>query len=273
MDMSYLSRESSPLSAKVWQQIDAAVVETARGTLTGRRFLHLVGPLGIGAGVVPIDDAAAVTEVVKDGIITTQGRRYVELPLLYEDATLLARDLETAAASGLAPDLTAVRSAARAVARKEDHLIFMGNPELGYEGLVTAQAVNTVERKDWSTGENAFADVAYGIEVLLEKGISGTCVLAVSPDLALQMQRLQPGTGLLEADRVAGLVGGHVVVSPALGTGEAVLVCSEPENMDLVVGQDMTTAFLEQSSLNTSLRVLETVLLRIKRRQAVVVLG
>ncbi|HPS70215.1 MAG TPA: family 1 encapsulin nanocompartment shell protein, partial [Candidatus Cryosericum sp.] len=66
---------------------------------------------------------------------------------------------------------------------------------------------------------------------------------------------------------------GHVVVSPALGTGKAVLVCSEPENMDLVVGQDMTTAFLEQSSLNTSLRVLETVLLRIRRRQAVVVLG
>jgi uncharacterized linocin/CFP29 family protein len=271
--MSYLSRESSPLPAELWQQIDAAVVETARGTLSGRRFLHLGGPLGIGASVVPIDDATTVGEVVKDGIITTQGRRYVELPLLYEDATLLARDLETAAASGLVPDLAAIRSAARAVARKEDRLIFIGNPDRGYEGLVTAQGVNTIERKDWSAGENAFADVAYGIEVLLEKGIAGEEVLVLSPDLALQLQRLQPGTGLLERDRVAELVGGHVVVSPALGTGKAVLVCAESENMELVVGQDMTTAFLEQSGLNSSLRVLETILLRIKHREAVVVLA
>ena len=271
--MSYLSREASPLPADLWQQIDAAVVETARGTLTGRRFLHLIGPLGIGAGAVPVDDASTLAEAVKDGIVTTRGRRYVELPLLYEDATLLARDLETAAASGLAPDLGTVRSAVRALARKEDRLIFMGDPDLGYEGLVTAQGVNTLERKDWSAGENAFADVAYGIEVLLQKGISGEYALAVSPDLALQMQRLQPGTGLLEADRVARLVGGHVVLSPALGTGKAVLVCANPENMDLVVGQDMATAFLEQSGLNSSLRVLETVLLRIKHREAVVVLA
>jgi len=66
-------------------------------------------------------------------------------------------------------------------------------------------------------------------------------------------------------------VNGHLYQSPALGKGKAVLVGSDEKNMDLVIGQDMAAAYLEQKDLNHSFRVLETVLLRIKRKQAVVV--
>jgi uncharacterized linocin/CFP29 family protein len=41
--------------------------------------------------------------------------------------------------------------------------------------------------------------------------------------------------------------------------------------MDLTIGQDIATAYLEQKNLNHCFRVLETVLLRIKRKQAVVI--
>jgi uncharacterized linocin/CFP29 family protein len=41
--------------------------------------------------------------------------------------------------------------------------------------------------------------------------------------------------------------------------------------MDLVIGQDMITAFLESVSLNHNFRILETLLLRIKRKDAIVV--
>ena len=75
--MSYLSRESSPLSEALWKQIDSAVVKAARNVLTGRRFLHVFGPLGIGTETVAVDDADAVKEVEKDGLITTQGRKFV----------------------------------------------------------------------------------------------------------------------------------------------------------------------------------------------------
>ncbi|HBM74587.1 MAG TPA: bacteriocin, partial [Clostridiaceae bacterium] len=76
---------------------------------------------------------------------------------------------------------------------------------------------------------------------------------------------------LLEIDRVAKLVGGHIYQSPVLGNGKAVLIGSDEKNMDLVIGQDMAAAYLEQKELNHSLRVLETVLLRIKQKQAIVV--
>jgi uncharacterized linocin/CFP29 family protein len=94
---------------------------------------------------------------------------------------------------------------------------------------------------------------------------------ALSPDLYLQMQRIQPGTGLLEIERVKKLLNGNVVSSPVLGNDKAVLVCTEPRNIDLVIGQDLAAAYLEQKDLNHCFRILETVLLRIKRRQAIVV--
>lgn len=46
--MDYLSREGSPISEELWEQIDAAVVSSAKKILTGRRFINIYGPLGAG---------------------------------------------------------------------------------------------------------------------------------------------------------------------------------------------------------------------------------
>ncbi len=269
--MSYLSREAAPLPEGLWEQIDAAVVKAARRVLVGRRFLHVFGPLGIGVEAVAVDDADAVQEVETDGLITTSGRKFMEIPAIFEDFTLLARDLESAEKSGLPIDFSKASKAAEACALKEDKLIFFGSKALGYDGLLTAPGAEKIAKKDWSTGENAFADIAAGISSLAQKGFYGTYTLVMSPDLYMQLQRLQPGTGLLEIDRVAKMLNGHVYPARALGQGKAVLAASDEENMDLVIGQDMATAYLEQKELNHSFRVLETILPRLKRKQAIVV--
>lgn len=269
--MSYLSRESASLSEGLWEQIDAAVVKAARRVLVGRRFLHVFGPLGVGVEAVAVDDADAIEEVAKDGLITTKGRKFAELPIVFEDFTLLARDLESAGKAGLPVDLSKAAKAAEACALKEDKLIFFGNKELGYDGLLTVPGAKKIAKKDWSAGEDAFADIAAGIAYLTEKGFTGSYALSVSPDVYLQMQRIQPGTGLLEIDRVIKLMDGRVYQARALAQGKAVLAASDEENMDLVIGQDMATAYLEQKDLNHSFRVLETVLPRFKRKQAIVV--
>lgn len=269
--MSYLSREAAPFSGDLWPQIDSAVVKAARAVLTGRRFLHVFGPLGAGAGFVPVDDANAVDEVTQDGVITTVARKYVQIPTIFEDFTLLAKDLESAGRPGLPIDLSKAMAAAESCALKEDRLIFFGNAALGYDGLLTAPGVNKTAKKDWSKGENAFADIAAAVELLTEKGVYGSYCLVVSPDLYMQLQRLQPGTGLLEIDRIEKLLNGHILRTPVLGKNKAALLCPDERNIDLVIGQDMATAYLEQKELNHSLRVLESVLPRIKRSQAIVV--
>ena len=269
--MDYLSRESSPVSISIWEQIDAAVVKAARNVLAGRRVLHLFGPLGAGVGSIHIDDAEAKSEQTDDGFITTKGRKLVEIPTLYEDFALYAKDMAGSEKAGYPQDLSKAMAAAQACALREDRLVFLGNQSLGYEGLLTASGAGKLKKKDWAAGENAFSDVASAIETLVSKGVYGTYALVVSPNLYMQMQRLQPGTGLLEIDRVSKLLNGHVFKTPVLSKEQAVLVCPQPENMDLVVGQDLAAAYLEQRDLNHYFRVLETVLLRIKRRQAIVV--
>jgi len=270
--MSYLSREAAPFDEELWDQIDNAVVKAASKVLCGRRFLHIFGPLGMGTTSINIDKVDQLEEVEQDGFVTVKGRQFVQIPSICEDFTLLARDLEASCAQGLPVDLHKAEIAAQACAIREDKLIFWGNPELGYEGLINAADNNKISKGDWFTGENAFADIAAAKELLISKGIYGTYALALSTDLYMQLQRLQPGTGLLEIERVKKLVDGNVFQTVALGKNKAVLVCSEPSNMDLVIGQDMAAAYLEQKDLNHVFRITESILLRIKRPQAIVVL-
>ncbi len=269
--MSYLSRESSALSAKLWEQIDKTVINTARTALTCRRFLPIYGPLGIGTESINIDDSESLDEIFDEGFITTKGRKYVEIPTIYDDFTLLSRDLENSQKFGYPVDLSKAAYSAEACSGKEDRLIFFGNTAKGYEGLLTASGINKIKKSDWSLGENAFSDIASALELFTAKGIYGTYALAVSPDLYMQLQRIQQGTGLLEIDRLNKLLNGNVFTSWVLGTKKAVLVCPDSRNMDLVIGQDLAAAYLEQKELNHSFRVLESVLLRIKRKQAVTV--
>lgn len=270
--MGILSRESAPLAAALWDKIDETVTRTAAQALAGRRFLYIAGPYGAGLASINIDDGKTLAEQSADGILTTAGRAYVELPTLFADFTLLARDLEAAARQGIAPDLSAAAEAAATLARTEDRFVFFGSETHGYKGIFTAPGTGLLERGDWKTGEAAFADVAAALTQLVQKGIYGPYALVLSPDLALALQRIQPGTGVLEIDRIKKLVG-HVYTAPALGTGKAALLATDARYIDLVVGQDIAAAYLEQRALNHAFRVLETVVPRVKRPDAVVLLA
>ena len=261
--MDVLGRESAPINAALWNQIDEAVIETARKLLTGRRFLSLAGPLGAGAQSV-IVDSAAMTEELEAGLGQIRGRRFQPLIQLFEDFTLLWRDLESVE-SGASLDRSRILEAARKLARREDELIFFGNPAAGVTGLA-----NTV-RGDWSQSENAFADIAKGLNELESRGYVSGVTLVLSPDRMLDLQRIQPGTGMLEVDRIARLIDGPVLKSPVLKQNHALLIAAEPENVDLALGMDLSTGYLETKDFNHVFRILETLALRIKRPEAIVV--
>ena len=97
--MDYLARESADLSDGLWNRIDETAIGTARAQLTCRRFLKVFGPLGAGVTTVAVDGVNK-EEVLEDGIGRIVGRTQLELPLFYEDFTLLSRDMEYAAQTG-----------------------------------------------------------------------------------------------------------------------------------------------------------------------------
>ena len=268
--MDYLARESADLSVELWNRIDDTVIGTARKQLSCRRFLKVFGPLGPGATTVAVDGVGK-EEVLEDGIGRIVGRTQLELPLFYEDFTLLGRDLDLAARSGMPVDLAPAIAAAKRAARREDNLVLNGNAALGVEGLLNVKGAGTIKRRDWSKGENGFADVAAAVSQLAKTGYLGRYALVVAPDLFLDLQRLQPSTGMLEIDRIQKLIGDNVFMTSVIAPGQAVLVCAEPEYLDLALGLDLSVGYLEFADFNHTFRVMETTALRVKDPAAIVV--
>ncbi|HEY8499920.1 MAG TPA: family 1 encapsulin nanocompartment shell protein [Clostridia bacterium] len=270
--MDYLSREGSPISAELWEKIDDAVVSTAKKFLTGRRFISIYGPVGAGIQSINVDNISELDET-EGSISVIKGRTYQHIPLINQDFVLLWRDLEFSEQTGLPADLSSAIRAASQCALKEDELIFLGNDELGYKGLLTDDGIIKLPISNWSEGENPFKDLSAGLAKFVENGIAGRKALVVSPNLFVQLQRIQPGTGVTEYDRISKLLDGNIFSTPVLKNDKAVLVCSEPQNVDLVIGQDMVTSYLETRNLNHYFRIIETILLRIKNKEAVIVFG
>ena len=141
------------------------------------------------------------------------------------------------------------------------------------DGLLTVKGSSKIKRGDWAQGENGFADVAAAVAQLAKTGYRGRYALVVSPDLYLDLQRLQPNTGMLEIDRVQKLIGDNVHMTSVMGAGKAVLVCAEPEYLDLAVGLDLSVGYLELADFNHGFRIMETLALRVKDPAAIVVFG
>jgi len=268
--MDFLSREGSPISAELWAKIDNQVTSMAKKVLIGRRFLHLYGPLGAAVQSINVDDITQLEET-EGNVAAIKGRKFEQIPLLSQDFTLLWRDIEYSEKAGIPVDLSSALQASAAMSKREDELIFNGSKELGYEGLLTAKGTVKLPLSNWEEGENPVKDIAAGITKLIDNGLAGRNSLIISSDLLLKLQRIQPGTGITEYERLSKMVDGNIHHTTVMGKNKAVLVCAEPQNIDLVIGQDMSTSYLETKDLNHIFRIIETALLRIKNKNAVVI--
>ena len=265
--MEYLDREG-PFMDDMWMKIDSVVVNELKKQLVGRKVIPLTGPLGAGTRFVKVDDLDK-SEEVEDGYVVTRGRQVYEIPQIYADFWLYWRDVE--ATGDVNADLSAAMRAAQMLAKREDKLIFYGNSNLGIDGILTVKGSQTVKKGDWSTGEASFRDVYAGITKLEQSNRLGRYSLVMSPDLFAELQRIQPGTGTIEADRIKKLITGSMVKSTELKEKTAFLVCGESYYMDLAIGQDATTTIVDDDDLNQKLRIMETLLPRIKAPDAIVV--
>lgn len=268
--MAYLSRESAPFSDELWASIDQAVVEAAKEILVGRRFMPFFGPVGPGLNAAEIASPEK-EESFKDGVSIMEGRRLVRVPQLYEDFWLYWRDIEGSGRVGFPVDMSAARIAAQKLARREDQMIFYGLKAYGLEGLITAKGVGGQALGDWGSGEESFVAVAQALSTLSAKGKFGRYALALSPDLYIALHRIQSGTGLLELDRIKNMIGGNVFNCSALEAKTGLLICAQPQYMDLMVGLDISVAYSELVDLNHHLRILETALVRVKDPEAIIV--
>ena len=183
----------------------------------------------------------------------------------------LLKDIENNEKNKLPLDLSVVSFAAQNLANIEDNLIFYGNEFLSVEGILNAKGTQKLKLSDWGAGENPYKDIVKAINMITEKGIVGKITLCLSRGLYFDLQRIQQGTGMTEAQRISSMIGNLFNVS-VIKDKKASVICAEPQYIDLAIGIDMATAYLEQKDLNHSFRIMETVLPRIKEPNAIVVL-
>jgi uncharacterized linocin/CFP29 family protein len=236
----------------------------------------VLGPLGGGAQVVPDDifrdaDVGGIDLLGEDddvGVVRGTERRYLPIPLLYKDFRLHWRDLEANVYSIAPFDTGPATAAATVVARTEDNLIFNGDDRLGYQGLLNVAGRGVLTMGDWNGLGNAFRDVVTATQYLTDAGFYGPYAVVVSPRLYAAMNRVYENTGVLEIEQVQKLASAGVYRSAAIPDGRAVVLAVGASNMDLVVGQDLVTAYVASENLNHHFRVVESLILRIKRPDA-----
>jgi uncharacterized linocin/CFP29 family protein len=268
-------RDDAPLSSEEWRQLDETVVTAARRVLVGRRFINLAGPFGVGTQVLPLDtiegteacthpEAAAGCAGGECDVLHVGARRFLPFVLIHKDFSLSWQDIESAHQFNMKLEFGPAAAAATLVAAAEDRMIF--------EGLLSAEGRQSLPLSDWATSGNALNDVIAASQQLADCGFYPPYVLLVGSVLYGMLQRVYNGSGHQEYELVASVADGGIFRSPFLPPGKAILVSQGPHNLDLAIAQDIITAYLGPDGLDHRFRVLESVVLRIKRPGAICVL-
>ena len=273
----YLMRADAPLSAEEWAQLDHVVVSAAKALLVGRRFIELTGPLGPGTLAVPVfrvcagkgegaDEDGSCACGCGEGDCDCSATHVAERTLIpvenfERDFILSWRDIAANRQLGLGLELGPVGAAAAACARQEDEHIF--------DTLLTAEGRNTVALKDWDAAGTALENVVEATEKLVEAGFYGPYALVVSPALYAKTQRVYEGMGRTVGKLISEVISGGTFRSPILRADEGLVLSLGAHNLDLVVAQDLTTGYLGNDDLDHRYRVMESLVLRIKRPGAI----
>ncbi len=265
--MDTLNRSQAPFPAQIWKAIDEAAASAARDRLTGRRFLDLEGPFGVGLTAIEVGNDDYCRQPGPDEAGAIMGRA-IPLPMIRKSFRLSIRRVAAHILNGQPLDLSPAENAAEAVADREEELIYSGTPPFGLFGLMTIDGRQQVNGGDWTGPETALQDVLKATTQLDNAGFRGPYALSLSPVLYNNLFRLYPGSDVIGLDHLrrlctAGIykaaIEGGVLVDTSAGV--------------LILGQDMAAGYSNQDGVHYHLYVSESIVLRIDNPKAICVIA
>jgi uncharacterized linocin/CFP29 family protein len=265
--MDTLNRGHAPFPASIWQAIDAAAASAARDRLTGRRFLDLEGPFGVGLTVIEVgnDDYCRQPGPEEAGQILGHA---IQVPMIRKSFRLSIRRVAAHIDNGQPLDLSPAQDAAEAVADREEELIYSGQPAFGLYGLLNIEGRQEVPGGNWSAPERALQDVLAAATRLDDSGFRGPYALALAPALYNNLFRLYPGSDVMGLEHLrrlctAGIykaaIDGGVLVDTRVGV--------------LILGQDVNAGYSSQDGVHYHLYISESIVLRIDEPKAICVIA
>jgi len=265
--MDTLNRGQAPFPPSIWQAIDEAAAKSARDRLTGRRFLDLEGPFGLGLTVIEVgnDDYCRQPGPEEAGQILGHA---IQVPMIRKSFRLSIRRVAAHLDNGQPLDLSPAQDAAEAVAAREEELIYTGQPAFGLYGLLNMEGHQEVPGGDWTAPDRALQDVLAAATRLDDSGYRGPYALALAPALYNNLFRLYPGSDVMGLEHLrrlctAGIykasIEGGVLVDTRVGV--------------LILGQDLHTGYSSQDGVHYHLYVSESIVLRIDEPKAICVIA
>lgn len=267
--MDILERDDAPLTGEQWAQLDETVVATARKHLVGRRLLPLYGPLGAGMTAVPMP---ALSGIGEEGPITSSEVEMMPLEEISEDFVMSWQELAQAERMNLPLSFAAAGAAAQALSRKEDAIIFGGSEATGRPGLLTVDGRHELDGADWSEAGALLEGFARAVDALASSGFPGPYAMVMSPGNYALAHRVIKGART-EIQYLKDVAEGGVYATEMIGPEQILVMEPGRSNADLAVGIDMKTAYLGAEEMRHPFRILETMALRVKRANAIAVLG
>lgn len=270
--MKYLPREAAPISEATWEMIEAAVIGPAKMQLAGRRLLEIQGPFGLGLRTLDHKERGTSAEAsFGDAKARMSAPETTAIPLIYSDFTLSIREIAALEERGSLLDLDAPAKAAIACSRLEDSLIFGGSKELQIDGLMTAPRAAKVKLGDWEQLGQPMEDLIKATNALDAAGFPGPYTAALAPSLFNALYRRYEEAGLTQLEHARQLLASGLVKAPTLASGGVVLA-SLRHFASLVIGMDLTPAFVGPTPTGYQFVIMESIAPRITVPEAICVL-
>lgn len=275
--MNFLHREEAPLTADQWEKIDQTVVKTAKSYLVGRRFIELTKASSPFIQSIPYDIISEPTggacELFGEkecGMVKIQNRKFLPVPQIYKDFKLHWRDIEMSKQDGMF-NISIVAKAAREVSIAEDMFIFNGDTSIGYPGILNVEGRSEIKKEDIDKEGGILKTGLKCIETLTLNGFNSNLALVLNPKDYSKAFRLYGNSGVLEIKHLETMFDFGVFSTYAVPEGTLVAIATGIENMDLVITQDMITAYINYENMEHYFRVFELIAFRINNPSSIVI--
>lgn len=260
--MNFLRKELAPITSESWAEIEKVAAEALRAALSGRKFVTVDGPHGIGYAAASCGRLAVSPDDtlgnVKFGVHQVQPLIEARIPF-----SLDIWELDNLVRGAKDVEFDPVVDACNEIAAFEDKAIFSGFAPGCIQGLLQ------VAEPEVPVPQNPDAileALSAGLTHLITHGIASAAHFVVGPEMWNYLARGVPGGTLRGLARR--IIGGEVILSP--GFSGAMLVADRKDDAILTLGQDFAIGYHSHTTKEVNLYVMESFTFRVVTPEALI---
>jgi len=244
----------APIAEEAWEEINETAEKVLKTTLSARKVLRVVGPVGLKNPALPTGTMELLDE--KQGGVSAGLYNVTRLLESRIHTTLSRWELDNVVRGKKDVELDALEDDAEALALYEENAIYNGNKKAGIKGLVDYAPHKLSMTDDANVILQAIAE---GLLKLESAYTEKPYVLVVGDDVFKVINQVYDGKLLVDA--IETLIEGKVVHSKVLKG--ALLLPYDHEDLELTIGQDYTIGYQTHNEKDVTLFIMNSFTFRV----------